>query len=66
MKILLGLVLLAAFAILLFLLYQSQKLLRDVQRRQKAENATNAITDKTPVLHPQLKDVQSDSKNSSE
>ena len=66
MKILVGLVLLAAFAILLFLMYQSQKLLREVQRRQKAENAANGIPDKERVLHPKLKDVHPEQPNSSD
>lgn len=56
MKIVIGLFLLAAVVILLVLLYQSQKLLRDVQRRNKAQQLAN---DQAKIeLAPKLKNVQ--------
>lgn len=56
MKILLGLFLVAAVVILLVLLYQSQKLLRDVQRRNKEQQLANENQNAEP--QPKLKNVQ--------
>ncbi|MCH7336864.1 hypothetical protein [Acinetobacter sp. NIPH 2699] len=58
LKIVLIIVVILSFALLLFLLYQSQKMLRHVQAQQALENKQNG---KARQLHPELKknkDVQ--------
>ena len=58
MKIILILVVLLSLALLLFLLYQSQKMLRHVQKQQALENKKNG---RERQLHPkwqQLKNPQ--------
>ncbi len=52
MKFLVALILIACFAVLLVLMYQSKKLLRDVQNRHKTENT---VRNRARVLHPKLK-----------
>ncbi len=49
MKIILILVVLLSLALLLFLLYQSQKMLRHVQKQQALENKKNG---RERQLHP--------------
>lgn len=51
MKIILFLVVLLSLALLLFLLYQSQKMLRHVQKQQALENKKNG---RERQLHPKL------------
>ncbi|RZF53769.1 hypothetical protein EXE30_07285 [Acinetobacter halotolerans] len=51
LKIILIVVVILSFALLLFLLYQSQKMLRHVQAQQALENKQNG---KDRQLHPKL------------
>ena len=55
MKIILILVVLLSLALLLFLLYQSQKMLRHVQKQQALENKKNA---RERQLHPKLQQIK--------
>ncbi len=51
LKLILMIVVVLSFAILLFLLYQSQKMLRHVQQQQALETKQNG---KARQLHPKL------------
>ncbi|ATZ66885.1 hypothetical protein [Acinetobacter haemolyticus] len=51
LKFILIVVVVLSFALLLFLLYQSQKMLRHVQEQQALENRKNG---KARQLHPKL------------
>ncbi|WP_436872068.1 hypothetical protein [Acinetobacter haemolyticus] len=51
LKFILIIVVVLSFALLLFLLYQSQKMLRHVQEQQALENKKNG---KARQLHPKL------------
>lgn len=51
LKIILIVVVILSLALLLFLLYQSQKMLRHVQKQQALENKLNR---KARQLHPKL------------
>ncbi|EXB46289.1 hypothetical protein [Acinetobacter sp. 1000160] len=51
LKIILIVVVILSLALLLFLLYQSQKMLRHVQKQQALENKLNG---KARQLHPKL------------
>ncbi|AZC02937.1 hypothetical protein J671_3048 [Acinetobacter sp. 1130196] len=55
MKIILFLVVLLSLALLLFLLYQSQKMLRHVQKQQALENKKNG---RERQLHPKLQQLK--------
>ncbi|MDS7945571.1 hypothetical protein RMA95_16825 [Acinetobacter sp. V110_1] len=55
MKIILILVVLLSLALLLFLLYQSQKMLRHVQKQQALENKKN---ERERQLHPKLQQIK--------
>ncbi|MBO8210268.1 hypothetical protein [Acinetobacter nosocomialis] len=55
MKIILILVVLLSLALLLFLLYQSQKMLRHVQKQQALENKKNG---RERQLHPKLQQLK--------
>ena len=55
MKIILFLVVLLSLALLLFLLYQSQKMLRHVQKQQTLENKKNG---RERQLHPKLQQLK--------
>ncbi|MBO1281747.1 hypothetical protein [Acinetobacter nosocomialis] len=55
MKIILILVVLLSLALLLFLLYQSQKMLRHVQKQQAMENKKNG---RERQLHPKLQQLK--------
>lgn len=55
MKIILILVALLSLALLLFLLYQSQKMLRHVQKQQALENKKNG---RERQLHPKLQQLK--------
>ena len=55
MKIILFLVVLLSLALLLFLLYQSQKMLRHVQKQQALENKKNG---RERQLHPKLQQIK--------
>ena len=55
MKIILILVVLLSLALLLFLLYQSQKMLRHVQKQQAFENKKNG---RERQLHPKLQQIK--------
>ena len=55
MKIILILVVLLSLALLLFLLYQSQKMLRHVQKQQALENKKNG---RECQLHPKLQQIK--------
>ncbi len=55
MKIILILVVLLSLALLLFLLYQSQKMLRHVQKQQALENKKNG---RERQLHPKLQQIK--------
>lgn len=55
MKIILILVVLLSLALLLFLLYQSQKMLRYVQKQQALENKKNG---RERQLHPKLQQIK--------
>ncbi|EXR32966.1 hypothetical protein [Acinetobacter sp. 1179249] len=55
MKIFLILVVLLSLALLLFLLYQSQKMLRHVQKQQALENKKNG---RERQLHPKLQQLK--------
>lgn len=55
MKIILILVILLSLALLLFLLYQSQKMLRHVQKQQALENKKNG---RERQLHPKLQQIK--------
>ncbi|MEQ1066681.1 hypothetical protein ABLB96_07750 [Acinetobacter sp. XH1741] len=55
MKIILILVVLLSLALLLFLLYQSQKMLRHVQKQQALENKKNG---RERQLHPKLQHLK--------
>ena len=53
LKVILIIVVILSFALLLFLLYQSQKVLRNVQKQQALENKQQGIG-KARQLHPKL------------
>ncbi|MGV2456096.1 hypothetical protein [Acinetobacter seifertii] len=55
MKIILILVVLLSLALLLFLIYQSQKMLRHVQKQQALENKKNG---RERQLHPKLQQIK--------
>ncbi|KHO15174.1 hypothetical protein NT90_12330 [Acinetobacter baumannii] len=55
MKIILILVVLLSLALLLFLVYQSQKMLRHVQKQQALENKKNG---RGRQLHPKLQQIK--------
>ncbi|QGA43343.1 hypothetical protein GD578_05445 [Acinetobacter nosocomialis] len=55
MKIILILVVLLSLSLLLFLLYQSQKMLRHVQKQQALENKKNG---RERQLHPKLQQLK--------
>ncbi|MDO7219979.1 hypothetical protein [Acinetobacter nosocomialis] len=55
MKIISILVVLLSLALLLFLLYQSQKMLRHVQKQQALENKKNG---RERQLHPKLQQLK--------
>jgi len=55
MKIILFLEVLLSLALLLFLLYQSQKMLRHVQKQQALENKKNG---RERQLHPKLQQLK--------
>ena len=55
MKIILILVVLLSLALLLFLPYQSQKMLRHVQKQQALENKKNG---RERQLHPKLQQLK--------
>jgi len=55
MKIILILVVLLSLALLFFLLYQSQKMLRHVQKQQALENKKNG---RERQLHPKLQQLK--------
>ncbi|PJG65747.1 hypothetical protein [Acinetobacter seifertii] len=55
MKIILILVVLLSLALLLFLLYQSQKMLRHVQKQQALENKKKG---RERQLHPKLQQIK--------
>ncbi|MEQ1233473.1 hypothetical protein [Acinetobacter seifertii] len=58
MKIILILVVLLSLALLLFLLYQSQKMLRHVQKQQALENKKNGRERQLHLKLQQLKKPQ--------